>query len=410
MTEIWSEVKLGDLVNLINGRGFKSTDWTRQGLPIIRISNLNGDTEFNYFNGDFDLKHVVTPGSLLFSWSGNRGTSFGPYIWKNGKGLLNQHIFKVEPKNESNISLKYLYYSLLRLTILVEQSAHGGSGLVHVKKSDMVNFELSMPLLKEQQKIAAILSSVDDAIDKTEQIIEQTERVKQGILKQLLTKGINHDSFIETPIGQIPDNWSFDKLNNLSYKITDGTHKTPNYIENGVPFLRVTDLKNSHINLDKVKRISVEEHNELIKRCRPEQGDVLISKNGTIGLTRVVNWDFEFSIFVSLALIKLKNEIVLPKYIEHFLKSEVVWTQLRNRAKKGTVTNLHLVEIKELICGIPPLDEQKEIISIVNSFEEKIILEHDNLSSLKKLKKGLMQQLLTGKVRVPVDENEVMSQ
>lgn len=97
---------------------------------------------------------------------------------------------------------------------------------------------------------------------------------------------------------------------------------------------------------------------------------------------------------------------MLPKFIEYFLQSEVVWQQLRRRSKQGTVTNLHLVEIKELICGVPSIDEQEKIINKVNSIERKIENEKDKLIKLKDLKKGLMQQLLTGKVRVPFDEKE----
>lgn len=97
---------------------------------------------------------------------------------------------------------------------------------------------------------------------------------------------------------------------------------------------------------------------------------------------------------------------MLPKFIEYFLQSEVVWQQLRRRSKQGTVTNLHLVEIKELIYGVPSIDEQEKIINKVNSIERKIENEKDKLIKLKDLKKGLMQQLLTGKVRVPFDEKE----
>lgn len=106
-------------------------------------------------------------------------------------------------------------------------------------------------------------------------------------------------------------------------------------------------------------------------------------------MTKVIDWDQEFSIFVSLALIKLKQDIVLPKFIEYFLQSEVVWQQLRRRSKQGTVTNLHLVEIKELICGVPSIDEQEKIINKVNSIERKIENEKDKLIKLKDLKKAL---------------------
>jgi type I restriction enzyme, S subunit len=107
----WLRVPLGALCELTNGFAFKPSDWESDGVPIIRIQNLNGGQDFNYFDGSFvPEKFVVRAGDLLFSWSGNRGTSFGPYIWKGPDGYLNQHIFKVQPADAVNP--RWLYYAL----------------------------------------------------------------------------------------------------------------------------------------------------------------------------------------------------------------------------------------------------------------------------------------------------------
>jgi type I restriction enzyme S subunit len=87
--EDWEERSLGEVSNYINGRGFKPHEWSNQGYPIIRIQNLNGSTEFNYYNGNFNPKILVDTGDLLFAWSGSRGTSFGPHFWKLRTGVLN---------------------------------------------------------------------------------------------------------------------------------------------------------------------------------------------------------------------------------------------------------------------------------------------------------------------------------
>ena len=106
-----------------------------------------------------------------------------------------------------------------------------------------------------------------------------------------------------------------EELQNLTKLITDGAHHTPNYTESGVPFLRVTDVQSNNIDFDRIKYVSKDEHLELIKRCNPEKGDILYSKNGTIGIPKLVDWEWEFSIFVSLALIKPKNERISSQYL-----------------------------------------------------------------------------------------------
>ena len=205
------------------------------------------------------------------------------------------------------------------------------------------------------------------------------------------------EGYKKTLAGEIPEEWGDEELNKLVDKITDGTHKTPTYTESGIPFLRVTDIQKSEIDWSNVKYISQEEHVELIKRCNPEIGDILYSKNGTIGIPKIIDWDNEFSIFVSLCLIKMKKQesCIYNKYLEQFLKSDSCMRQIRLRAKQGTVTNLHLEEIRELIIPIPTIKEQEKIASILSNVDEQI----DNVDALieknKELKKGLMQTLLT---------------
>lgn len=158
-------------------------------------------------------------------------------------------------------------------------------------------------------------------------------------------------------------------LSEISTKITDGTHATPDYKDCGVPFLRVTDITESNASK---KFISREAHLDLTKRCNPEKGDVLYSKNGTIGVAKLVDWDWEFSIFVSLALIKPRHEIVDSAYLTHFLNSAFAYSQATARSKSGTVTNLHLVDIKTIRVPVPPLETQKEIVAEIEGYQKVI--------------------------------------
>lgn len=205
-----------------------------------------------------------------------------------------------------------------------------------------------------------------------------------------------------TEFGVIPEDWDVKMLKDLASLIIDGTHKTPQYQAYGVPFLRVTDLKSNKIDVRNLKFISKEEHKFLQERCKPEKGDLLLSKNGTIGVPKAINWDWEFSIFVSLALIKIRPQKINLYFLEQFIKSNFLDQQIKQRSKQGTVTNLHLEEIREFLIPLPPtLEEQEKIAQVLSDFDSAIAHLDKLINKKRNVKQGTMQQLLTGKQRLP---------
>ena len=200
---------------------------------------------------------------------------------------------------------------------------------------------------------------------------------------------------------QIPKGWESKKLSEVSNQITDGAHKTPTYVKEGIPFLRVTDIKNKDINWDTVKRIPKNEHEELIKRSKPEFEDILYSKNGTIGRSIVIGWKNEFSIFVSLALIKPKKDVLNPYFLKMFLDSNSAISQATRRSKTESVTNLHLEEIRDIIIPLPSLQIQKKIVQklddILGQLEEKkqeyFQLVNNQVENLKTLDKKITESI-----------------
>lgn len=151
----WRLQALGDICDLINGFGFKPQDWRESGLPIIRIQNLNGSPQFNYFSGDVAQKFHVKNGDLLFAWAGVPGVSFGARIWNGQEAVLNQHIFRVIPKE--GISRGWLYEVLSHITPAIERRAHGfKTSLLHIKRSELVKMLVKVPPVEIQQEIAGI--------------------------------------------------------------------------------------------------------------------------------------------------------------------------------------------------------------------------------------------------------------
>ncbi|WP_313507372.1 restriction endonuclease subunit S [Stutzerimonas nitrititolerans] len=182
----WGRAEIGDLCNLINGRAFKPQEWSESGLPIIRIQNLNNPaSKFNHFSGEFDAKHHVKNGDLLFAWSGTPGTSFGAHIWHGGDAVLNQHIFKIE-FSERETNRGFLRYAINQKLDELISSAQGGVGLRHVTKGTFEKTEISFPPLAEQtriaQKLDELLAQVDTLKARIDGIPTLLKRFRQSVL------------------------------------------------------------------------------------------------------------------------------------------------------------------------------------------------------------------------------------
>ena len=175
----WPMVAIGEVCNLINGRAFKPQDWKRAdsgGLPIVRIQNLNApDSDFNYYTGEVRDRYLINQGQLLFSWSGSRGTSFGAHIWNGGKAILNQHIFKVEFKDQIRATKMYLLYALNRAVAEVEQNLHGGVGLVHITKGNLERIQIPIPPLTTQQALVAEIEAEQSLVAANRELVERME-------------------------------------------------------------------------------------------------------------------------------------------------------------------------------------------------------------------------------------------
>ena len=201
--------------------------------------------------------------------------------------------------SRDRIDVRFFYYALCNLPL----RNLGYSRHFKLLKEQMIRIPENLP---EQRKIAAILSSVDDAIEKTQAVIDQVQVVKRGLLQEFLTRGMpgRHMRFKQTEIGEIPEEGEVVQLSDVTLRITDGVHKTPQYVDAGIPFLSVSNLRRGRIDFSNCKFVSDDTHRELTKRCRPEPGDLLMGKVATLGVVDVVQTTQPFSVFVQLALIK----------------------------------------------------------------------------------------------------------
>ena len=280
-----------------------------------------------------------------------------------------------------------------------------------IKASNLCYLKIIFPPYIVQEKIVKFLDlktqQIEKLIKKDTKLIELLKERRVSLINRAVTKGIDEnvemkDSWVEW-IGEIPEDWEVRKLKHLTKQIIDWTHFTPTYVEKWIPFLRVTDIQTKNLNLDEIKYIPQIEHKELSFRCKPQKWDLLLSKNWTIWIPKVIDWDYEFSIFVSLCLIKpLKNMNV--NFLKYFFLSQTIKEQIFYRSKTTSVTNLHLDQISEFDISLPKYDEQQKI----TNFLDKETTQIDNhIKKVKKriklyeeYKKSLIYSVVTGKVEV----------
>ncbi|MGH6646261.1 restriction endonuclease subunit S [Aquabacterium sp.] len=187
LPKTWKWVRLGDTLDMVNGRAFKPTEWISSGLPIVRIQNLNRpDAEFNFCDEvTVASRHVIDTGTLLISWSGTPGTSFGAFIWNRGRAALNQHIFSCIQKRASFFD-RFLQVAInTRLEELIAK-AHGGVGLQHVTKGKLEALTLALPPLKEQHRIVAKVDELMALCDRLEADQADAEAAHVQLVQALL--------------------------------------------------------------------------------------------------------------------------------------------------------------------------------------------------------------------------------
>jgi len=386
----WELVSLGKVAHFINGYPFSPSEWKSRGLPIIRIQNLNDpEAEFNYFDGNIEDRYIVSDGDLLLSWS----ASLGVYVWRGGKAVLNQHIFKVVP--EGFVDKSYLYFAAQRSIQDLRKRVHG-STMRHFKKQELDSTLVPVPPIQEQQKIASVLSTADDAIQKTDEIIAKAQQLKKGLMQQLLAKGIGHTKFKQTEIGEIPEECECRKVGEVCEVIMGQSPPGNSYNDIGVGL----PLLNGPTEFGETTPIPVQWTSQPTKTCC--SNDVLLCVRGnTTG--RINTADREYCIGRGVAAIRAKSGKTDSRFIKYvFQRLEPRILQVAFGAG-STFPNINRDETSSLPIPVPPLAEQLKISEIVSGVDEKTARERTRRQHLSRLKNGLMQVLLTGKVRVKVD-------
>lgn len=413
----WHVGTVGGHSALLNGLAFKPEDWEDRGYPIIRIQNLNGGQDFNWSTRPVAEPYLIRRGQLLFSWSGNRGTSFGPYRWPGPTGILNQHIFRVDPRPETD--LDWFFYALDVVRRQVERSAHGGLGLVHVRRGDLLAYEVLTPTLPEQRRIAEILDTLDEAIRKTEQVIAKLQQMKQGLLHDLLTRGIDEngelrdpvrhpEQFKDSPLGRIPKGWDAPQLGDiLACSPKNGYSPAESDRPTGVLMLGLGCLTPHGFEPRQLKHAPLSDRK--VVGAMLQEGDVLMSRANTRALVGLVGRYSSVGLpcaYPDLMMKLVPSRVISAGFLELTLRASTSRRQIQASAV-GTSESMVKISgaiVKRMRIPLPDGAEQQRILDALGRYEPEAAQLNTELSKLRLLKQGLMDDLLTGRVRVKATE------
>ena len=398
--EGWQVRKQGEIAEFSNGRAYKLTEWEKEGTPVIRLQNLTGSGKDYYFsNLKLPERQYCEYGDLLYMWS----ATFGPYIWKGERAIYHYHIWKVTC-DEMNLTKLFLYH-LLGYQTSSWMGISNGMGILHVTKGNMEDMNLLLPPLPEQEKIAAILTSVDGAIEKQEAQIDKLQSLKKAMMQELLAKGIGHTEFKDSPVGKIPKGWEVVHVSDIG-KVKGGKRMPKGRAfsdrQTKHPYIRVTDFSNGTVSLLDLKYVHPEDR-EKIKRYIISKDDLYVSIAGSIGLVGTIPAILDGAQLTENAAKVVLDRATEKNFLKYLLQSDLCQNQfLQEIGTGGGVPKLALFRIEKTIIPLPLLSEQQQIAAILTSVDGNIESKQQKLAHTKSLKKSLMQDLLTGKVRVNV--------
>ncbi len=414
--EEWEVCEFRNYLDIKSGKGFRMEEYSESGIKLLRIDNVSHgkimwDT-IAFLPNDYETEYpdlMLNEGDILLALNRpitQNKLKIAILKYTDIPAILYQRVGKIT--FNKNVDRLYVYYWLNQFlpTFILRKAV--GSDQPFINLTDLRNLTFFLPSEAEQQKIASILSKVDEQIEQTEQIIEKTETLKKGLMQKLLTRGIGHTKFKNTVNSEVPYEWKIVKLGdkNCSKKITQGPN--PNY-SLGLPsphyrILKTKDLYDYEIlyeNADKISKEIVDNFKNFIL----EDGDVLVAivGRGSIGKSNIFKeQDNIVYLFTrALGIIRVNKEFLLPLYVHYFLQTPATKKILNNGIAGSTGQEvLQTSYIKNIKIPIPSLEEQQKIASILSKVDSQIQDNQNYLTGLQELKKGLMQDLLTGKVRV----------
>ena len=314
----------------------------------------------------------------------------------------NQGFQSLVPKQGTCV--EFLYYLIQHHKRRLERLA-AGSTFLEVSKRALRGFRAIVPPLSEQRKIAAILSSVDDAIEKTQAVIDQVQVVKRGMMQELLTRGLpgRHTRFKRTEIGQIPEEWSLSPLPDAVFFQEGPGLRKHLFRDHGTPFINIRCIKNDGtLDLRNVQYITEDKAYESYLHFFLEANDTVLSSSGTLGRMAVVQ-EADLPLMLNTSVIRfrtLDENVCATNYMRTFLSSEIFLNQVVRESQGSAQANFGPTHLKKIKIPLPSASEQRNLSAMFTLPNRRLLAETAKKDQLENLKAALMSTLLSGELRV----------
>lgn len=415
LTDEKGAIKMGPF-----GSQIKKEDLTTEGVHLIGIENVlqkdfvkTGDRYISYEKFESLKTNQVIPEDIVITTMGTVGYT-GLIPNDIPPTIIDSHLIRLR------VNEKVLNYFLARVIQdyelvqkQIKRMSQGGI-MAGLNTGIIKQLKIPVPSKKEQIKISRIFESLDKVIEKTKAVIKQTEEVKKGLVQQLLTKGMGHTKFKKTEIGEIPLGWEVKELVELAnsndrYAFTGGPFgsnlKSSDYTENGVRIIQLQNIKDGYF-ANKYKIYTSESKANELFSCNIYPGDIIIAKMAepVARACIIPNYSDRYLMASDGIRLSVDKTKYITEYVTYAINAPYFRKQAVNNSTGTTRLRIGLSTLRSLKILVPSIEEQKKIADILITVDRKLEREQSKVLKLKELKKGLMQSLLTGKVRVKVHE------
>ncbi|MBN8476717.1 restriction endonuclease subunit S [Sulfuritalea sp.] len=402
-----------------------------EGVPSIGGENIlvsGGMTYDELKRIPFSFFELMPKGRLqrddvLINKDGAQTGKVGFYEGDFDKAAVNEHVFILRTRDSRVLEQRYLYYCILlpeihnKIERRITGSAQPGLNSQFVKAVD-----IPLQPLSKQRKIAAILTSIDAAIEKTEALIEKYQQIKAGLMHDLFTRGILPNGqlrpltdSVETKHGRLPRDWRIGSLLEATDPARQPILTGPfgadlgnnDFVDEGVPVLRIGNVQQGHLDLTDLLFVS-ERKAQSLTRYKVKAGDLLFARQGATTGRNALASDEADGCLINYHIIRvaLDDERCSPLFIEAAFSSEIVKRQVERDKGRGTREGINTAQLTGLAFPLAPIDEQRRIAKILEAHGREQRTAQLELQKLHRQKLGLMQDLLTGRVPVKVGAGE----
>ncbi len=409
----WEVLSIDKIGEITSSKRIHSADYTKTGIPFFRgkeITQLSKGESLNdivfikteTFNELKNKFGAPKTDDILITAVGTIGSVYlvrekDEFYFKDGNLMWIRNI--IDKLNKKYL-MHYLRSNIFQNLIDVVSSGSSQKALTIVKFKSLF---IPVPKEIEQQKIAEILSTVDAKIEVIDQQITETQELKKGLMQRLLTKGIGHTEYKDSALGEIPKSWEVVRICEVTSYV-DYRGKTPPKVNSGILLVTARNIKMGKIDYETSKEfIPKELYETVMSRGIPQIGDVLITTEAPLG--NIASVDNE-NIALAQRVIKYRGNIdILDNcFLKQYMLGSFFQGQLEKQSSGSTVKGIKGSVLHKLEIVLPPLLEQKQIADILSSVDEKLEVLSEKKSHYQELKQGLMQQLLTGKIRVNTND------